>query len=79
MCGGRVGRVGEDLDGSDMWTPFCPKSLFFYTMSYSPWGFDPRSLGVVGYEADAITIRPRRPTCPKNLNSSPIFISWVEN
>ena len=27
-----------------------------------PWGFNPRSLGAVGFEADAITIIPRRPT-----------------
>ena len=37
-------------------------SFFITQFSYPSWGFDPRSLGAVGYEADAITIRPRRPT-----------------
>ena len=30
--------------------------------SHPPWVFNPRSLGTVGYEADALTIRPRCPT-----------------
>ena len=35
---------------------------FLFLFSLPPRGFDPRSLGAVGYEADAFTIRPRRPT-----------------
>ena len=33
----------------------------------SPRGFNPRSLRTVGYEADATTVRPRRPTTVKKF------------